>query len=309
GVAPPVSVAMLLPDPADAAARRARIASLEAPRILADFRAAIDQSIFDPEVYDDYHAFLARLLRPDPPPGVALLAESPDVADMLLPRDAFAGGDAAAARALTMVRFDREFAGPAERREAIRQVEAALAPVSGATVTGMDVVAEEVRGTIQAELPVLLSVAAAVVVMWLLVVFRRPSRVLLTMIPPACCLAAVAVVMQVAGTRWNPVNLLALPLLMGIGVDDGIFLISVASRHRERGAALVEPLTASCHAITMTTMTTLLAFGSLWLASTPAIQSLGLVLVVGMIACWFASLFMLTPLLLVEHRRRERSSA
>ncbi|MFA9477679.1 RND family transporter [Phycisphaerales bacterium AB-hyl4] len=309
GIAPPMSVAMLLPDPAEAEARRERVASIDAERVLADFRAAVDASIFEPTVYADYETFLARLLEGGASPGVALLSASPEVAELLLPRGVFAGGGdepVGRPRALTLVRFEREIADPVERREAILAVQTALAGMAGVTVTGMDVVGEQVRATIQAELPVLLSVAGAVVVVWLLVVFRRPGRVALTMIPAVFCLVTVAVMMQVTGTRLNPINLLAIPLLAGIGVDDGIFLMSIARRYHGRGKAMLEQFAASCHAITMTSVTTLLAFGSLLLTSTPAIQSLGLVLATGMVACWFASLFLLMPLLIVTHRREEK---
>lgn len=306
GVAPPMSVAMLLPEPNRAEARRARIASLDVDRILADFRGAIDDSAFDPRAYADYEVFLRRMLRPGPPPGVALLSEAPELAGVLLPRSVFGreGADRndAPAQALTMVRIDHDASDPDARQAAIAQLESALAPVGGATVTGMDVVAGRVRATIETELPVLLSVAGAVVVAWLLIVFRRPGRVAGVAIPAVLCLVTVAVVMQATGTRLNPVNLLAIPLLAGIGVDDGIFLMSIAARHRDRATALAEHLAASCHAITMTSLTTLLAFGSLLLTNTPAIQSLGLVLTTGMIACWLASVFVLTPLLIVWNR-------
>ena len=77
--------------------------------------------------------------------------------------------------------------------------------------------------------------------------------------------------------------LIALPLLVGVGVDDGIFLVTIARALRGRRGrkvhqdapyeeaaasdsgddhdALVTRLSAGCHAIAMTSLTTMLTFG------------------------------------------------
>ena len=153
--------------------------------------------------------------------------------------------------------------------------------------------------------------ALLAVAMWLGLIFRRPADLVLALLPMLFALAMLTVGMQWTGTRWHMVNLLAVPLLIGIGVDDGIFLVAIASRCRAEGtgrAELARRLAASCHAITMTSLTTGLAFGSLLLTSTPAIQSLGVVFAWGIVGCWAGSVFWLSALLLWLHRPKEASS-
>ena len=99
-------------------------------------------------------------------------------------------------------------------------------------------------------------------------------------------------------------NVAGLPLLVGIGVDDGVFLVSVARRARRDNVSLAD-LTARCrpvlHAVLVTSATTMLAFGSLVLTSTPAIRSLGRLTAVGVGGCLLATLLMLLPILLLRH--------
>ena len=114
--------------------------------------------------------------------------------------------------------------------------------------------------------------------------------------------------------KLNTINLIALPLLVGVGVDDGIFLVTIARAVRGRRGwrghqaatangngddrdALVTRLSAGCHAIVMTSLTTMVTFGTLAFTSTPAIQSLGVVMVLGVSAAVVGAIWILAPLL------------
>jgi predicted exporter len=304
GVDGTVGVAALLPRPETAEARAARIRALDADRVVEEFRRALEQSLFDPEAYEPYVTRLRALLAKDEPPGLETLRALPQSAGTIVPRQAVEPP-----RARTIVQFDHRFESPQAQARAIAALEAALNPLEGVTVTGMEVVGQRIKGALQGELPLLLSLAGAVVIAWLMLVFRRPVWVALSVLPATFSLILVPLVMAGLQLKLNPINLLALPLLAGIGVDDGIFLTSIVARHRGRASRLIEKLASSCHAITMTSLTTLLAFGALLLTRTPAIQSLGLVLGIGMIVCWAVSLFLLTPLLLECQYRRQGFSS
>jgi predicted RND superfamily exporter protein len=58
----------------------------------------------------------------------------------------------------------------------------------------------------------------------------------------------------------------------------------------------------------MTTLTTLLTFGTLTLTSTPAIRSLGVILGVGMTASLAGTLFLLAPILRVRRSAADAST-
>ena len=119
---------------------------------------------------------------------------------------------------------------------------------------------------------------------------------LLAAIPPAFAALLLYAGMQLLDIRLNLVNIVGLPLLVGIGVDNGVFLTSLIMQ-LDDPQPLLDRMGAAAHAITMTTLTTVLTFGSLLLASTPAIRSLGILMAVGVTAALIGALGLLCPLL------------
>jgi uncharacterized protein len=103
--------------------------------------------------------------------------------------------------------------------------------------------------------------------------------------------------MKITGMKLNMANIAALPLLMGINTDYGIFMVSHAGRLHDRDA-LRTALTASAHAIVLCSVTTFFGFGSLAFTSVPAIRSLGWAVGVGVSTCVLATLLLLMPVLL-----------
>ncbi|MBN1588276.1 MAG: MMPL family transporter [Pirellulales bacterium] len=98
----------------------------------------------------------------------------------------------------------------------------------------------------------------------------------------------------------NPANMIVLPLILGIGVDDGVHVVH--DFRRQRGPYRMSPSTAS--AVLITSLTTIIGFGSLMIASHRGLQSLGRVLTIGVSCCLFASLVMLPALLTWATRHR-----
>jgi hypothetical protein len=99
----------------------------------------------------------------------------------------------------------------------------------------------------------------------------------------------------------NPANLIALPLILGIGVDYGVHIVH---EFRESdGPYHISPGTAV--AVLVDALTTLVGFGSLMIASHQGLQSLGRVLTLGVTCCLFTSLIMLPALLTFITRNRQ----
>jgi hypothetical protein len=99
----------------------------------------------------------------------------------------------------------------------------------------------------------------------------------------------------------NPANLIALPLILGIGVDYGVHIVH---EFRESdGPYRISPGTAV--AVLVDALTTLVGFGSLMIASHQGLQSLGRVLTLGVTCCLFTSLIMLPALLTYLTRNRK----
>jgi len=99
----------------------------------------------------------------------------------------------------------------------------------------------------------------------------------------------------------NPANLIALPLIMGLGVDYGVHILH---EFREtEGPYRMSPGTAV--AVLVDALTTLVGYGSLMIATHQGLQSLGRVLTLGVTCCLFTSLVMLPAALTWFTRNRK----
>jgi predicted RND superfamily exporter protein len=314
GVSATFGLATLLPDPAARPALAARFALLDPDRIVADFTAAVQESLFDPAGFREYSEFLRTLTTAREPPGLDSLERYPSLAETSLapPEPAAAPGTGGARRreAVTYVFFDHSLDERAQRDGAVLTIRSLLAGVPGATLTGVTVVAYDVERLIRRDIPRVVAICGAAVLLTVIVLFRRPADVGLILLPVWWSVASVLAYMTLAGERINLANLVAMPLLLGICVDYGIFAVGLARvarrEHRagrEGDDGLAGRLGASGHAMLMTSTTTIIGFGTLITTSTPAIQSLGRLVAVGVGACLIGTLFLLAPILIILHRK------
>ena len=169
--------------------------------------------------------------------------------------------------AITIVRLQAPLSDRSHRDRVIEEVRDALDGLSGVTLTGMSVGGHDTERLIRRDLSRLLGVAAILVAGWLLLYFRSFVHAMLAFLPAAFGLASLMAIMTLLDMRLNMVNLIGLPLLVGIGVDDGIFLVSLTKRRNDPesagSTATSGPLAPACHAVLMTTLTTVLTFGTL----------------------------------------------
>lgn len=297
GIAGQFGLAQLIPDP------RREPPAFDVPRVLADFDAAAEQSDFEPEAFAPYRDFLRTLLATTVAPKLESLRAYPSLAGMVLAR-----GDGAPA-AVTLVTLDHRLEDAAQRDRAVENLRAALKNVPGATVTGMSVVGHDVEHAVRRDLPVFFWVAMVAIVALLLACLRSVKYTLLTMLPlifGACVLLGL---MALRGERLNLANAMSLPLLLGIGVDYGVFLATLAQRSERAGESREELLArfeASFHAIAHTAITSVIGFGTLTLTTTPAVQSLGRVVAWGVAACAAGAFLLLAPVLLLMRPARGR---
>ncbi|MDD3587912.1 MAG: MMPL family transporter, partial [Thermoguttaceae bacterium] len=119
--------------------------------------------------------------------------------------------------------------------------------------------------------------------------FRSIGYTLLVLIPLAIGSFMALGIMGLLNIPFNPANTIVVPLVLGIGVDDGVHLVH--NYRLQRGQYSMPPSLAS--SIVMTTLTTIIGFGSLMIASHRGLESLGRVLVIGISACTFASLIVM----------------
>jgi hypothetical protein len=102
----------------------------------------------------------------------------------------------------------------------------------------------------------------------------------------------------------NPANMIVLPLILGIGIDDGVHVM-----HDFRSQTRSFRLTSStANSIVMTSLTSTVGFGSLMIASHRGLESLGRVLTIGVTFCLITSLMTLPALLCLLSDRKGRKA-
>jgi len=148
------------------------------------------------------------------------------------------------------------------------------------------------------ELAALYAMMVIAVVLW--IDFRRPAHVLLAAFPLALSMLQTFGLMGLLNIPLNPANLIALPLIVGIGVDYGVHIVH--NYLEQPGRYRITPATAV--AVLVDALTTIIGFGSLMIASHQGLQSLGRVLTLGITCCMFTSLVILPALLTWITRNR-----
>ncbi len=130
------------------------------------------------------------------------------------------------------------------------------------------------------------------IIILLAVVLRKPREVLVTMAPLALTVLLTLATCVAIGMDLNFANVIALPLLLGIGVAFNIYYV-VAWWAGER-KLLQAPLT---RAVIFSAATTASGFGSLWLSSHPGTASMGALLLISL-GWTLVTTLILSPVLL-----------
>ncbi len=156
--------------------------------------------------------------------------------------------------------------------------------------------------TIQADGPLLLLLAALVVAVFLLLDQRRLRHAALVALPLAVGMFALVALLGATGMEVNMFNLIVLPSLIGIGVDNAVH---IWHRYREEGPGSLElVLRRTGAAAALASVTTAVGFGSSLLSHHVGLRTMGWLAILG-IACTFVSATLFFPALLslLERRR------
>lgn len=171
--------------------------------------------------------------------------------------------------------------------EQIRQVDP---DVTGNPVIGYESIRAMKDGYIEGGLYAFLAI-----VLVTFVTLRRLGDTVLAILPLGLGIVWTAGLMWIFHLQFNLANMVAVPLIIGIGVENGIHIVH---RHRESGLggpALVSGSTGQ--AVALFSLTTMIGFGSLMVARYYGIFSMGLLLTLAVGSVLVASLLIL-PLLL-----------
>ena len=148
-----------------------------------------------------------------------------------------------------------------------------------------------VRAFIEAGLWALLSIG---ILLW--IVLRRVGDVMLTLIPLVLAGVVTLQICVLIGMPLNFANIIALPLLLGVGVAFKIYYIMAW-----RGGQTQLLQTSLTRAVIYSALTTATAFGSLWFSSHPGTSSMGKLLALSLV-CTLAAAVLFQPVLMGKPR-------
>jgi uncharacterized protein len=185
--------------------------------------------------------------------------------------------------------------GDPNDNETLRQFARAVQEVEPNAIGGPIAILESGRTVIRAFFEAgFWALASITILLW--VVLRRFVDVLLTLIPLLMAGVVTMELMVLLGMKLNFANIIALPLLLGVGVAFKIYYI-MAWR-----AGQTDLLQSSLtRAVIWSALTTATAFGSLWLSDHPGTSSMGKLLALSLF-CTLAAAVLFQPALMGKPR-------
>jgi predicted RND superfamily exporter protein len=135
--------------------------------------------------------------------------------------------------------------------------------------------------------------------------FRSLGSVILALLPVAIGSLWLGGVMGWFHIPLNPANIMMLPLIIGIGVTNGIHILNRFAE--EQTPSILAKSTGK--AVLVSGLTTIAGFGSLALAKHRGIESLGYVMATGVATCMIAGLTFLPAVLnlLMQMRSQKKN--
>jgi uncharacterized protein len=168
-------------------------------------------------------------------------------------------------------------------------------------VTGPPVVAlESGRAVVGAFQQAFIS-ALLVISLLLLAVLRSWTDTLLVIIPLLWAGIVTGALTVVLDIPFNFANIIALPLLLGIGVDNGIHVVHRMRSNNQTYAELLKSSTA--RGIYYSAITTIVSFLSLSFSAHPGTASMGVILTIGVLLTLFGTLLILPAIIAPSNKK------
>lgn len=164
--------------------------------------------------------------------------------------------------------------------EAYSALERAIRYVSGNTPVGMPAIMNDIAGLVEEDIPLISLACLGLAFLMLLILFRRPKAAIAALLPVGVAVWGVLGLMPILGIPINLFSIMAFPLIIGIGMDNGIHMVHRILEDPDRTD---EGVTHTGKALVITTATTVIAFGSLMTIEHPGMRSLGAAVSLGLL--------------------------
>jgi len=130
---------------------------------------------------------------------------------------------------------------------------------------------------------------------------RNLKYAILAMLPMIASFVILLGIMGTFNIKFTMMSVIALPMIIGIGVDDGIHLIHRYKIERQ----LLPTIRSTGRAITMTTLTTIAAFGTLMISEYRGFIGYGLLLSLGIGLAYLMTVCFLVSLISIVDKVKE----
>jgi len=130
--------------------------------------------------------------------------------------------------------------------------------------------------------------------------FKSIKYTLLAFTPLLFTLLFTVGAMGLLDLKWNILNILAIPLIIGIGIDDGVHILH---RYISTEDSIFDVFSSVGRAILITTLTTMAGFGSLIFSSYRGMAYLGEILFIG-VGFAFIMTIVILPILIKDRRKK-----
>ncbi len=141
----------------------------------------------------------------------------------------------------------------------------------------------------------------------LLIDFRHLGYALLGMVPLVTGFVWMIALFVAFGWKFDVANVGAIPLILGIGIDDAVHVLHAV--RRKGSAELPDILRHTGRALVLTSLTTGIAFGAIGFASHVGMAGMGVILVLGVASCLVTSLVLLPALARIFLKNKKSNNA
>jgi hopanoid biosynthesis associated RND transporter like protein HpnN len=138
----------------------------------------------------------------------------------------------------------------------------------------------------------------------LLIDFRGPRYTLLALAPLVLGVLLTLGVMGALGFPLNPANMIAFPLILGVGVDNGVHVLHDYLMRRDPSGGVSK---AIGRGVLVKALTTMIGFGTLMISSERGLSGLGFILTLGVCCSMLTALLLLPAVLSLMTKRQAES--
>ena len=266
--------------------------------VLAEIRRLIDDPALQAALSDDERARLTSLR---PPEDIALVRDE-DVPNELawpfIEKDGTRGKLIVVRGASRMNSFDVD-----DRLEFAAEARALTLP-PGALLASESLVVADVIEVMERDAPWMIGVAILGSILAVMLFVGRRRHGMVTLAAGAAGVVVMIAACALVGLKVHFLDLIALPITIGIGID---YAVNVAARDREDGhRGIGHILRTTGSAVVMCSFTTAVGYATLLISANGGIRAFGLAALIGEVACVTVALVAApAALALLDRRRRE----